>query len=263
MERSQSPSPSKGRLYIVGTGPGEVSQMTPRAMEAIRESEYIVGNKLYLDMLDKVLADKKVINSHMGKEVERAKNAVDLAKDHVVSIVSGGDAGVYGMASIVLEIIDHEEFQMPVEVIPGVTAATAAAARLGSPLSSDFAVISLSDLLTPWEVIQKRLDAAFSVQIPVVLYNPKSKTRKSNLNAALLIARKYLSPETPIGVVKDAFREGEQMKIASLQELIEDDSFVDMHSTVIIGGEESRIWKEGLNVKGIITPRGYNRKYVY
>lgn len=263
MERLPSPLPNKGRLYIVGTGPGRVSQMTPDALEAIRESEYIVGNKLYLEMLDGVLADKIIIDSHMGREVERAKKAVDLAKDHVVSIVSGGDAGVYGMASIVLEVVDHAELEIPVEVIPGVTAATAAAARLGSPLSGDFAVISLSDLLIPWEVIQKRLEAAFSVQIPVVLYNPKSKTRKSNLNAALLIALEHLLPETPVGVVKDAFREGEKIRIVSLQELIEDDSFVDMHSTVIIGGEESRFWKVGLNVKGIITPRGYNRKYVY
>jgi precorrin-3B C17-methyltransferase len=140
----------------------------------------------------------------------------------VVSIVSGGDAGVYGMASIVLEVVDHAELQIPVEVIPGVTAATAAASRLGSPLSSDFAVISLSDLLTPWEVIERRLNAAFSVQIPVVLYNPKSKTRKSNLRTALLIAGEYLSPHTPVGVVKDAFREGEQVKVSSLQDLIEE-----------------------------------------
>jgi precorrin-3B C17-methyltransferase len=250
-------------LYIVGTGPGDPEQMTSRALAAIRASEFVVGNKLYLDMLAPHTGGKQLVISHMGKEVERAKKAVELSQEHVVSIVSGGDAGVYGMASIVLEIVERSYPGTKVEIIPGVTAANAAASLLGSPLSSDFAVISLSDLLTPWEKIEKRLHAAFSIGIPVVLYNPKSNRRPGNLAEALAIARGYLPPSTPIGVVKDAYRPGMEVRVTTLASIIEDDSFVDMHSTVIVGGEESRIWKEGADVRGIITPRGYDHKYVY
>lgn len=261
-----SPSPSRGErnmLYIVGTGPGSPDQMTSRALQAIQGSEYVVGNKLYLDMLGEHIRGKGLIISHMGKEVERAKKSVELAQDHIVAIVSGGDAGVYGMASIVLEIVEGSFPQTQVEVIPGITAANAAAALLGSPLSSDFAVISLSDLLTPWEKIEQRLDAAFTVGIPVVLYNPKSERRPNNLAGALAIASKHLSSSTPVGVVRNAYREGEGITVTTLASMIDDHSYVDMHSTVIIGGIESRIWKEGDHVKGIITPRGYNHKYVY
>ena len=250
-------------LYIVGTGPGSLAQITPRALEAIHGSDYVVGNKLYLDMLAENTQGKNLVISHMGKEVERARTAVELAQEHTVSIVSGGDAGVYGMASIVLEIVERSFPGTLVEVIPGITAANAAASLLGSPLSSDFAVISLSDLLTPWEKIVQRLEATFAVGIPVVLYNPKSERRPNNLTAALDIAMKHLAPETPVGVVKNAFREKEEIIVGTLGGMVEDHSFVDMHSTVIIGGTESRIWKEGDDVRGIITPRGYNHKYVY
>jgi precorrin-3B C17-methyltransferase len=264
MEMSPSPSPSEaGKLFIVGTGPGRPDQMTLRAREAIAISDYVVGNDLYLDLIQDLLPGKEVIISSMGKEVDRAKKAVELAKSHKVAIVSGGDAGVYGMASIVLEIIEHAQAEIAVEIVPGVTAATAASALLGSPLSSDFMVISLSDLLTPWGQIERRLEAGFSTGIPIVLYNPKSNRRPGNLANALAIALKHLPATVPVGVVKDAYREGQKTITTTLGALAEDNSFVDMHSTVVIGGSESRIWKEGENVKGIITPRGYDRKYVY
>lgn len=263
MEMSQSPSPGKGMLFIVGTGPGNLEQMTGRAKEAIARSTHVVGNGMYLDMLDGLVADKTVITSSMGREVERARKAVELASSNVVTIVSGGDAGVYGMASIVLEIIERSGVEVEVEIVPGVTAATAAAARLGSPLSSDFMVISLSDLLTPWSEIERRLEAAFSLGIPVVLYNPKSLRRPRNLAKAMGIAGKHISLTTPVGVVKDAYRPGEEVIVTTLGEVIKDDAFVDMHSTVVVGGKDSRTWKVGLDVKGIITPRGYDRKYVY
>lgn len=263
MGTSPSPSPGRGKLFIVGTGPGSVDQMTARAVEAIRRSEYVVGNRLYLDMLEGLLDGKKVEHSSMGREVERAARAVELAHEHVVSMVSGGDAGVYGMASIVLEVVERSGADIEVDVVPGVTAANAAASLLGSPLSSDFMVISLSDLLTTWKEIEARLEAGFSLGVPVVLYNPKSKRRPENLSAALAIASKHLPPTTPIGVVKDAYRPGEQVRVSTLAEMVADDSFVDMHSTVVVGGVNSRIWKVGDNVKGIITPRGYDRKYVY
>jgi precorrin-3B C17-methyltransferase len=253
----------QGSLTIVGLGPGKREYMTARALKAVAAADYILGHSSYLEPLEPLLAGKTVISSSMGKEVDRAKQAIDLARSHAVAIVSGGDAGVYGMASIVLEVLEHSKEIIDVEVIPGVTAANAAASRAGSPLSGDFAVISLSDLLTPLEVIEKRLDAFFSVGIPVVLYNPRSKGRPHNFALAIEHARKYLSGTTPVAIVRNALRDDEETIITTLGEIEKSTEKVDMHTTVIIGGSESRIWRMGNDVKGIITPRGYHRKYVY
>jgi len=252
-----------GKLFIVGTGPGRLEQMTGRARSAIQESEYILGNDSYLSPLEPLLAGKQVIRSSMGREVERARQAVGLARNHTVAMVSGGDPGVYGMAGIVLEVLEQDGSGIPVEVVPGVTAATAAASRLGSPLSGDFAVVSLSDLLTPMETIERRLSAAFSMGVPVVLYNPKSRGRPYNFARAIEIARVYRDPSTPVGIVRNAYREGEEVRVTTLDHVEDLGEEVDMHSIVIVGGEESRIWMEGENAKGIITPRGYHRKYLY
>ncbi|MDD1696378.1 MAG: precorrin-3B C(17)-methyltransferase [Methanoregula sp.] len=254
---------TKGCLVIVGLGPGRREYMTPRALRAIAVSDIVIGNASYLDPLEPLLTGKTVIRSSMGKEVERAQQAIDLARSHAVAIVSGGDAGVYGMAGIVLEVLEHSGADIDVEVIPGVTAANAAASRVGSPLSGDFAVISLSDLLTPLEVIEQRLDAMFSVGIPVVLYNPKSRGRPYNFLHAIGHARKYLGPETPVAIVRNALRDDEEVIVTSLAGVEKVQEKVDMHTTVIIGGKESRMWRMGENVKGIITPRGYQRKYLY
>jgi precorrin-3B C17-methyltransferase len=253
----------KGSLAIVGLGPGRMEYITPRALKAIAHAEYVLGHSSYLVPLEPLLAGKTVISSSMGKEVDRAEQAIDLAKTHAVAIVSGGDAGVYGMASIVLEVLEHSGVEIPVEVVPGVTAANAAASLVGSPLSGDFAVISLSDLLTPLEVIEQRLDGILALGIPVVLYNPKSRGRPHNFSLAVEHARKYLGAETPIAIVKNALREDEETIITTLGEIEEHIPAIDMHTTVIIGGKESRIWRMGDDVKGIITPRGYHRKYVY
>lgn len=262
MSPSQSQDDHKGKLYIVGTGPGKLEYMTVKAMKAIAGSDVVIGNALYLDMLQPLLTGKKVIRSGMGSEVERARTSVELSRTQVVSIVSGGDAGVYGMAGIVLEVLKNSGINVPFEVVPGVTAATSAASCLGSPLSGDFVVISLSDLLTPVEVIEKRLEHAFSMGVPVVLYNPRSHGRPHNLASALGIAKKHLAGSTPVGVVKNAYRDGEETIIKTLDDMIESHEFVDMHSTVIVGGEESITWRAG-DVTGMVTPRGYGRKYVY
>jgi precorrin-3B C17-methyltransferase len=254
---------SPGSLAIVGLGPGRQEYMTARAKKAVASAEYILGHSSYLEPLEPLLSGKTVISSSMGKEVDRARQAIDLARSHAVAIVSGGDAGVYGMASIVLEVLEHSGEIIDVEVIPGVTAANAAASRVGSPLSGDFAVISLSDLLTPLEVIEKRLDAIFSVGIPVVLYNPKSRGRPHNFALAIEHARKYYGPGIPIAIVQNALRDDEQTFITTLGEIEEHEQNIDMHTTVIVGGSESRIWRMGNDVKGIITPRGYHHKYVY
>lgn len=252
-----------GKLWIVSSGPGRIDEMTPAALKAVALADIIIGNAFYLDIIKPLLTNKRVIYSSMGKEVERAKEAAKLAQDYNVAMISGGDAGVYGMASIVLEVVEHEFSSCDVVVLPGVTAAVAAASSLGSPLSGDYVTMSLSDLLTPWEVIEKRLNFAFQMGTPVAIYNPKSRGRPLNLSKALLIAKKYKDGSTPVGIVKNACRNSEEICIRTLDDLIDNDEFVDMHSILIIGGDETRLWMDGDNVRGIITPRGYHRKYVY
>jgi precorrin-3B C17-methyltransferase len=259
METSQSLSQGNGKLYIVGTGPGSPEYMTVRAMKAIAGSDVVIGNALYLDMLEPLLKGKTVVRSSMGEEVDRARKSVEMARSCVVSIVSGGDAGVYGMAGIVLEVLKNAGIDVPFEVIPGVTAANAAASLLGSPLSGDFVTMSLSDLLTPMDVIEKRLGHAFSMGVPVVLYNPRSHNRPDNLTSALKIAGKHLDCSTPVGIVRDAYREGQTITVKTLIELTEANEFVDMHSIVIVGGVESMAWQND----HMLTQRGYQRKYVY
>jgi len=238
--------------------------MTGRAIAALAGADYVIGNDTYLVPLGSIIDGKNVIRSSMGKEVERAKKAIELAQSHTVAIISGGDAGVYGMAGIVLEVLEHSGAKIPVEVVPGVTAAQAAASLVGSPFSGDYATISLSDLLTPLEVIEKRLDAVFSVGIPVVLYNPRSQGRPHNFALAVEHARKFYPATVPIAIVKNALREGQaDPVITTLGEIEKSIDIIDMHTTVIIGGTESRIWRMGDNARGIITPRGYQRKYVY
>ncbi len=252
----------RGKLFIVGTGPGKKTQLTGRAVEAIMESDIIIGNDFYLKQIPEILKDKEVITSSMGKEVDRARKCVELAKEKTVCMVSGGDPGVYGMASIVLEVIEHEDSCIDYEIVPGVTAATAAASIAGSPLSGDYVTISLSDLLTPLEIIEKRLELAFRMGIPVALYNPKSRGRPDNLSLALSIALKHKDEKTPVAVVKNAYRDEQDLCFFTLKSLFDDDGFVDMSSIVIVGGEETR--RVTICEKEImITPRGYDRKYVY
>ncbi|MDD1673484.1 MAG: precorrin-3B C(17)-methyltransferase [Methanomicrobiales archaeon] len=247
----------------MGTGPGDIFLLTEQAQRALAESEYVIGNGTYLDSLEPLLAGKKVLRSAMGREIDRAKKSIELARFHIVSLVSGGDPGIYGMASIVLEILEHQGMDIAFEILPGITAAQAAASRLGSPLSGDFAVISLSDLLTPWSVIESRLDHAFMMGVPVVFYNPRSGGRPQNLSKAFDIARKHLPDNIPVGIVRNAYRANEEVLVTTLREAGDNVERVDMHSTVIIGGGETRIWKRGSNEKAIITPRGYHRKYTY
>ena len=256
------------KLYIVGIGPGRTDLMTVAAQQAILESDYVIGNTTYLDQIEPLLPGKKVITSSMGEEITRARHALELASaGNTVSIISGGDAGVYGMAGIVLEIAEKECASAEgadagagarIQVIPGVTAANAAASILGSPITSDFASISLSDLLTPWEAIEKRISGAAASDFVIVLYNPKSRNRNTNFARCIEIVRRHRSGSVPVGLVKNAYRDGERAVVTTLERALDYDDFVDMHTTVIIGNSESRIWGER-----IITPRGYHRKYDY
>ncbi|MCD4703449.1 MAG: precorrin-3B C(17)-methyltransferase [Methanosarcinaceae archaeon] len=264
MEGSQLQSQNKGKLYIIGIGPGSVEQMTVKARDVVLESDYIVGNGTYLDQIESLLGEQEIIRSTMGKEVDRAKKAVELAADKTVSMVSGGDANVYGMAGLVLEVAEHQDLDVDIEVLPGVTAITAGASVLGAPIVNDFAVISLSDLLTPWEVIEKRLDAAASADFIISLYNPKSRQRHSNFSRAIEVIRKHRDSSVPVGLVKNALRgEAQEHVVTTLGRVLEDyDDWVDMRTTILITSSVSRIWKKG-DVERIITPRGYQNKYDY
>ena len=254
---------SKGKLFIIGIGPGSVEQLTVKARDVIESSDYVVGNGTYLDQVESLLGKQEIVRSAMGKEVDRAKKAVNLAKDAVVSMISGGDANVYGMAGLVLEVAEHEGLDVDIEVLPGVTAITAAASVLGAPIVNDFAVISLSDLLTPWEVIEKRLDAAASADFVISLYNPKSRQRKSNFSRAIEIIRRHKDDSVPVGLVKNALRgESQDYLVTTLGEVLDHNDWVDMSTTILISNSESRVWKTD-NAERIITPRGYHRKYDY
>ena len=265
-----------GKIYIVGTGPGDIEHITPYAQNAIKKSEVIVGYGTYLDLIKELIKDKEVISTGMTQEIDRCKKAVELSmSEKTVSIISGGDPGIYAMAGLVFEILkdcnalcimrnalkdknpspvtDYAS-QIYIEVIPGVSALNACAARLGAPLMHDFAVISLSDRLTPWELIEKRLDAASMSDFIIVLYNPKSTGRQEHINKARDIILKFRDPETPVGIVKAAMRDDEKIVITDLKDMLNHD--IDMQTTLIIGNSRTFIWNNWM-----ITPRGYENKF--
>ena len=227
--------------------------MTLKARQEIENAEVVIGYKTYVKLVESIIKpDAEVFSGIMGKEVERAKAAVAKALEnkHVV-VISSGDPGVYGMAGLVLEVADLKNASFPIEVVPGVTAATAAAAKLGAPLVSDFAVISLSDLLTPWSLIEKRLHAAAEANFVIVLYNPQSEGRKEPLDKAYRILLQYRMPDTPVGVVRKVGRKGEETTVTTLKEMIGCD--VDMATTIIVGNSTTRVVG-----KRMVTPRGYD-----
>ena len=238
------------RLYIVGIGPGEATQMTQRAQAALERSELIVGYTAYVDLVRPLFPEKSFLTTSMRGEVERCRLAVEQAlTGRTVSLVCSGDAGVYGMASPALEAAEAYT-QLDIEVVPGVTAACSGAALLGAPLSHDFAVISLSDLLTPWPLIEKRLACAAEADFVLCLYNPSSKKRADYLRRACEIVRRFRQAETPAGVVREIGRAGESHALMTLEELQE--YRADMFTTVFIGNSQTKI----LNGR-LVTPRGY------
>lgn len=243
------------KLYVAGTGPGGLEHITPQALNAIRESEVVVGYKSYLKLIKSLLDGKEVVSSAMTEEVNRVNSAVDLAlAGKRVCIVSGGDPGVYAMAGLVFEVVRSRGLPLEVEVVPGVSALNACAARLGAPLMHDFTAISLSDRLTPWERIEERLDAAARSDFVIVLYNPKSKGRTTQIERAIGIILRHRAPDTPAGIVRSAMREGEEVTVTTLEEVLRFD--IDMKTTVVVGNSMSFRWQGRL-----ITPRGYGRKY--
>lgn len=238
------------KIYVVGIGPGEYEQMTIKAANILKSCDVIVGYTVYVDLVKEHFSDKEFLTTPMRKETQRCELAFEEArKGKTVSMICSGDAGVYGMAGLMLEIgVNYPEIS--VEVIPGVTAATGGAAVLGAPLIHDFALISLSDLLTPWEKIEKRLLAASEADFVVCLYNPSSKKRHDYLKRACDLMLRYKRPETVCGTVRSIGREGQEMEVLTLAELAEKE--VDMFTTVFIGNSQTK------NIDGkMVTPRGY------
>ncbi len=241
------------KIMVVGLGPGDKEHMTVQAVEALKEAELICGYSVYIDMAKAVVPDTPTFMTPMTKEIDRCRAALDAAsKGTTVAMVCSGDAGVYGMAGLIIELAD--EFPpVEIEVVSGVTAALSGASVLGAPLVHDFCTISLSDLLTPWEKIEKRLDAAASADFCIAIYNPMSKKRHDYLQKACDIMMRYKSPDTVCGVVRNIGREGEQKWIGTLQQLRDYEG--DMFCTAFVGNEQTTV-KNGL----MVTPRGYQGK---
>lgn len=229
--------------------------MTPAAGEALGAAEVIIGYQTYLDLIPEFLVGKEVLASQMMKEVDRCRKALELAgQGRIVALVSGGDPGIYAMAGLVFEMAREQNVCVEIEVIAGIAALNACAARLGAPLMHDFAAISLSDLLTPWEKIEKRLEAAAAADFVVVIYNPKSKKRAEHIVKAREILLAHRAPETPVGIVTAATRENERIVLTTLGKMLE--SEIDMQTTIIVGNSMTFAWQGFM-----VTPRGYAAKY--
>ncbi|PXV95813.1 precorrin-3B C17-methyltransferase [Lachnotalea glycerini] len=238
------------KLYVVGIGPGNYEQMTIEAYEALKDCDIIVGYTVYVELVKEHFSDKEFLTTPMTKEVERCELAFEKASQgNTTAMICSGDAGVYGMSGLILEIGQKYE-NVEVNIISGVTAAMSGAGVLGAPLIHDFAVISLSDLLTPMEKIEKRLECAAMADFVICLYNPSSRKRSDYLRKACDIVLQHASKETVCGYVQNIGREGEHAVVLTLEQLR--DSTVDMFTTVFIGNSQTK------NINGkMVTPRGY------
>jgi precorrin-3B C17-methyltransferase len=242
--------------------------MVPQALQALQTAEVIVGYKTYLDLIPDLLEGKKTFASGMRKELERCQAAIDYAlQGYHVAVVSSGDAGIYGMAGLVFDLCHERDLHLStgasepepgvdffVEVIPGVAALNAAASLVGAPLMHDFAAISLSDHLTPWEVIKKRLTAAASADFVLAIYNPRSKSRPRLLEKAQKILLEFRSPDTPVALVRSATRPLQWTSLTTLAGIPFEE--VDMQSILLVGNSNTYVWKGWM-----VTPRGYLQKY--
>ena len=242
------------KITVVGIGPGSLEDMTPRARRAIEEATVVAGYTTYIRLIQDLIGEREVIGTGMMQEIDRCRMAVETAaKGRDTVVVSSGDSGVYGMAGLVLELLLQREASDRPEfggVVAGISAVNAAASILGAPLMHDFAVISLSDRLTPWELIKKRAAYAAQGDFVIALYNPKSKSRVKNIDEIHNILLQYKDPETPVGIVKNASRPEQRKILSNLRDFTQED--IDMFSLVIIGNSKTYI-KDGW----MITPRGY------
>jgi precorrin-2 C(20)-methyltransferase len=253
------PATPGGKLFLVGFGPGDHDHLTFRAKQAIGAAEVIIGYRTYVRLVRELIQGKEVHYTGMTEELERARKAVDFAyAGRKVALISSGDVGIYGMAGPALEILKEKGWTrgggVEVEVVPGVTALSACGSILGAPIIHDFAAISLSNLLTPWEVIVRRLEAAATADYVIALYNPKSGRRTQQIVETQKILLKHRRPETPVGIVKSGLRQGQRVVLTTLADMLHHD--IGMLTTILIGNSTTFTY-EGL----MITPRGYQHKY--
>ncbi|MDP4183083.1 MAG: precorrin-3B C(17)-methyltransferase [Bacillota bacterium] len=238
-------------IYVVGLGPGNPGDMTPRAGDAIKNADVVIGYNTYIELIRQYFPQKEFIPSGMTREVERCELARKKALEGKnVALVSSGDSGIYGMAGIMLEVVNKSSSDITVEVVPGITAASAAASVLGAPIMHDFAVISLSDLMTPLDLIYKRVECAAEGDFVICLYNPKSKNRSDYINKAADIILKHRNKTTPVGIVRNAAREDQEYFITTIEEML--NYQIDMFTVVIIGNSNTYVENGKM-----ITPRGY------
>ncbi len=238
------------KLYVVGFGAGNYENMTLEAKAAMEESDVIIGYSTYVSLMKAIWPEKEYMETPMRREVDRCRMALEEAqKGRTVAMVCSGDSGIYGMAGLIYELAE-EYPQVEILVVSGVTAASSGAALLGAPLTHDFAVISLSDLLTPWEKIEKRLELAAEADLVVCLYNPASRKRADYLEKACDILMRHKGPRTVCGYARNIGREGQETKVMTLAELREEK--LDMFTTVFIGNEQTRRMGDKM-----VTPRGY------
>ncbi|HEY6535399.1 MAG TPA: precorrin-3B C(17)-methyltransferase [Candidatus Nitrosocosmicus sp.] len=252
---------SSGKLYVVGVGPGHHDHMTFRAKQVIEESKIIVGYETYVSLISDMIDGKEVYRYPMTQEVDRANQAIDFAEEgKIVSLVSSGDPGIYGMIGLIYEILAEKGWKKDegiyVECVPGVSSLNSCSALIGSPLMTDFAVVSMSDLLVPWEIIIKRVEAAALGDFVTVVYNPSSKKRIHQLQDARKIFLKHRDPKTPVAIIKGAFRESQTIVITDLENMLNYPDLMGMITTIIIGNSSSYNYNNMM-----INPRGYKSKY--
>jgi precorrin-3B C17-methyltransferase len=250
---------SKGILYVVGIGPGAQDHATPAALKAIAESQLVVGYTTYIKLVRHLLEGKEIVKTGMTEEIGRARAAIERARDGAtVSLISSGDAGVYGMAGLVFQVLKEMGWKKgdspELRLVPGMTALNSCASLVGAPLVHDSCSISLSDLLTPWSVIEKRIEAAASADFVIGLYNPASGRRTRQIVDAQAIIRRHREGNTPVALVKSAYRDMEQVVLTNLDTFL--DYEIGMLTTVIIGSSNTFMF-EGY----MVTPRGYTNKY--
>ncbi|WP_042346710.1 precorrin-3B C(17)-methyltransferase [Bacillus massiliigorillae] len=249
----------KGKLYVVGFGPGSFDHITARAVEALQESDLIIGYKTYVDLIRGLLTKQTVVSTGMTEEVSRAQEAVKQAElGKKVAVISSGDSGVYGMAGLMYEVLIEkgwtEATGVEIEVVPGISAINSCASLLGAPIMHDSCTISLSDHLTPWDLIAKRVEAAAQADFVIALYNPRSGRRTRQIVETQRILLKYRSPDTPVGLVKSAYRDRQSVIMTTLSEMLNHE--IGMLTTVVIGNSSTFFYDNKM-----ITPRGYQRKY--
>ena len=241
---------NKGKIYVVGIGPGNMEDISVRAYRVLKNVDIIAGYITYVDLVKDEFKEKEFYVSGMKKEIDRCEKVLELAKEgKTVALISSGDAGIYGMAGIMIEVALGSGID--VEVIPGITSSVAGASLVGAPLMHDQAVISLSDLLTDWDVITKRIDRASEGDFVISLYNPKSKGRTEQIVEAREIMLKHKAPSTPVALLRHVGREDENYTLTNLDEMLNYE--IDMFTVVIVGNSKTYV-KEGK----MITPRGYH-----